>query len=1031
MIRRITFVLGLFVCILFVCQGARAQATATSNVEGTTSDQQQKPIVGAKVTLTNKGTGETRTANSIENGYYRFELVPPGIYTVKATSSGFKTVVVDDLQVLIGGTTTVNLKFEVGEISQTVEVSGQTPIIDTTKTNVGQTLTPQDIQNLPLNGRDFANLAYLVPGAQPVSSYDPTKNRIGIFGTNGSGGRNVNVTVNGIDDKDSTVGGPVMQLPLTAVQEFSISTQRFTASNGRSEGSAVNVITKSGTNRLHGDIYFFDTETAFNANDYFSKQSGSPTPAFQRQQFGGDVGGPIIKDKLFFFGALERSREQTAIGVTSQAFTELTLATPIGAQPANTIPTPYFDWRYNGRMDYHLSNKHVASLSYSGQSNNGLNDQSGQTNDLTAGNFTTNALIISNFNLTSMFTPNIVNSFTAGYQYWNNVINTAKKSAFTINFPSGIYFGTNGNVPQQSIQKKWQFKDDFSVSRGAHSLKFGVDYTFIAELGGYFEFTPVPSLTFSDLPSVILSNTIKYPNGFASPGAVTAMTGAAGDPRFFDSGPGMFGAYAQDVWKARPGLTVDLGLRWDKDIGLYGGNLQSMSRAFLLLRAIGNPFGSHVPQDDNRGFQPRIGFAWDIKGTGKHILRGGYGMYFGNTFQNIPLFMIQQTNPFIFATVFNITSAGFGDPNCLPANCTVPGTSILLSNWRFGVDPAPVLPPPPTSLPAGATARLMDPNYRNPYTEQFNVGYSWELDPSNVIEVSYVHVLGLHEAARQNINPINPATGARVLHAAFAAAGITPTSTPAEPGIVIVDSSINRSRYDGLDISYRRRMSKRFSINTSYVLSRSVGWDGQPAGFGNTPVNPFNPWDPAVDFGYVQNDERHRWTFGGLVDLPWGIEVAPVIQASSPRSITPASGQSNFFGFGSSVGAAHAIVPANDPTNFTFYSALPSSHSSIVTEQACLNSGQCIEVPLGAARGFSFFNADVRVSKTFRFGDWGKLRLIFQGFDITNRANFGTNINTNIRASAGGFRTPLGFITGNGTIVPRSFRGEFGAEFVF
>jgi hypothetical protein len=1021
MIRRGTCVLVGLVCLLLSGLRASAQITASATVEGTTLDKTQKAMTNVKVELTNKATNDTRTATSGENGFYRFDLVPPGNYTVKASIAGFKTVVVDNLQVLVSRTTTVNLTLEPGELSQTIVVlEGEAaPIVDTEKTSVGQNLSPRDIENMPINGRDFGALAYMVPGAIPVSSYDPTKNRIGIFGINGSGGRNVNITVNGIDNKDGTVGGPVMQLPLTAVQEFNISTQRFSAANGRSEGAAVNVITKSGANKFHGGAYVFDTQTALNANNFFSKASGQPTPQFERQQFGGDVGGPIVKDKMWFFGAVERAREHTSLAVTSQAFNELSLVKQFGAQPAQVIPTPYFDWRYNGRVDYRINSSHSVYVSYTGQSNTGLNDQSSQTNDLTAGNFTTNRLIISNFTVNSVLTPRIVNVFTAGYQYWNNLINTDKFSAFTINFPNGIYFGTNGNVPQQSIQKKWQFKDDVSVTHGTQTYKFGVDYVWIPELGGFFEFTPVPSLTFLDLPSVIINNTNgKYPQGFATPGAVTAMAGAAGDPRFFDKGPKMFGAYFQFDWKVRPGFTMDAGMRWDKDMALQGGNLQTQSRGFLLLRQIGSPFASHAPQDDNRGFQPRIGVAWDLHGNAKHVVRAGYGIYFGQTFENIPLFMIQQTNPTIFATVFSITAQG---PGTTCTNCTVPGTSILLSNWRFGVDPNPVLPPPPTSLPAGATARIMDPNYRNPFTQQWNVGYSWQINASNAVEVSFVHTLALHEAARQNINPINPATGTRVLAAAFAAAGVT-----APPGVIIMDSSINRSRYDGLDVSYRRRLSKHMSINSSYVLSRAVGWDGQPAGFGNTPVNPFNPWDPAVDFGHVQNDERHRFSFSMLWELPWGFQFAPILQASSARAFTPNTGLSNFFGFGASVQAAHAIVPANDPKNFTFFSTATSA--SIPSMISCLTSGQCIQVPLGAARGRAFFNLDLRLTKSIKTGDWGNLRLIFQGFDVTNRANFGTNVNANVRT---GFGNPLGFIGGGGAVVPKSFRAEFGAEFVF
>jgi hypothetical protein len=1027
----------IIVVLALVClnvSSLQAQVTATATVDVTTVDKTQAVVPGVTITLTNKATNESRTGISGDNGTSRFDLVPPGTYSAKASLSGFKTAVADNIEVLVNRTTAFTFSLEVGGVTEEISVTAVSLLVDTEKTSVGQDITPEEVESLPLNGRDIGNLAYMVPGAQPVSSYDPTKMRIGVFGINGSGGRNVNVTVNGIDNKDATVGGPVMQLPLSAVQEFNISTQRFSAANGRSEGAAVNLITKAGGNSVHGGGYFFDTQTGLNANNYFSIQGGQPTPQFERQQFGGDIGFPIVKDKLFGFGTVERLREHTALGVTTQAFNELSLAKSLGAQPANTIPTPYFDWRYNGRADWNINSNNRVYVSYAGQKNNSLNDQASQTVDLTEGNFTTNKLIISNLTWSSILSPRTVNTVTAGYQYWENLIDTAKYSAFTISFPSSISFGTNGNVPQESVQKKWQFKDDLSVTYNGHGLKLGVDYVAIPYVGGFFGFTPVPALTFNDLPSVITSNSNgKYPQGFATAGAVTSMAGAAGNPSFADVGAKQFGAYLQDDWKIRRNLMLNIGVRWDEDYNLQGANVQSKARAYLLLKQINSPFASKLPENDKRGVQPRVGFSWDVTGSAKHLIRGGYGLYFGNTFQNIPLFMEQQANPYIFATVFSLTSQGPGT-DCDPSNtgvCTVPGTNIKLSNWRFGVDPNPALPSAPTSLPAGATGRIMDPNYRNPYTEEFNVGYTFQLNNSNAIEVNYIHTLGLHEAARLNINPIDPVSGVRILHSAFAAAGLTSKTTPAEPGIIIDDASIGRSRWDGLEVSWRRRLSHRFSINTSYVLSRALGYGGSPAGFGNAWVNPFKIMDPAVDFGHVGNDERHRWSGAGLWDLPWGFEVAPIIQASTPRSITPGSGQSNFFGYGSSTGAAHAIVPANDPTNFTYYSALNSSAASIATELACLNSGQCIQVPLGAARGYGFFNTDLRVSKAIKTGDWGKLNLIFQAFDLTNRANFGTNVNTSIRASAGGFKVPLGFIAGSGTVVPKSFRAEFGAELKF
>jgi len=1032
--KKLFAVLCLLALAIVICCGhAFAQATASASLTGTVIDQSQAVVANAQITLTNKDTGAVRTVQSNSDGLYRFDLLPAGNYELKVTLAGFKTITVASTELIVGETSTLNFTLEPGSVSQTVTVTEQAPIVDVTKTNVGLDITQQQIQNMPLNGRDFGNLAYLAPGARPVNSYDPTKNRVSVVAINGSTGRNVNVTVNGIDDKDNTVGGPVMQLPLSAVEEFDISTQRFSAANGRSEGAAINVITKAGSNKFHGGGYFYDTQTALNHNDYFTEQTpGSSTPQFERQQFGGDIGGPIRKDKDFFFFALERQREHTADPITAKALTSLTLAEPIGAQPAAVIPTPYFDWRYTGRLDHRFNDRESMFFTYNAQNNSGLNDQSGNNNDLTAGNFTTNHLILSNLTLSSVLSPTIVNDATAGYQYWNNVIGTNKFSPFTVIFPDGSNFGTNGNVPQQSIQKKWQFKDDLSITHGVQTFHTGVDFVWEPVLGGLFEFDPVPTLTFLANPAQILGDTSTYPNGFATAGLIGNMIGASGDPDFFLASK-MFGVYFQDDWKIRSGLTLNLGVRWDKDIGLYASSQIPNNRTYQELKAVGSPYASSIPQDDNRGISPRIGFAWDVTGTGKHILRGGYGLYFGQTFINIPLFMMQQANPTIFATTYNINSAGPGDPNCTQANgCVVPGTNILLSNWRFGVDPLPVSPPPPTELLPKSTGRLMDPSYRNPYSEQWNIGYTYEINSISSFEVDYIHELGLHEANSLNINAIDPSTGIRVYSNAFAAANVPVLGN-------ITDSQSNgRSRYDGLNFVYTRRMSQHFTANASYVLSRAVGWDGSAASFGNSPVNPFNPWNPAVDFGPVPNDERHHIAVSGIVSLPWGFDVAPILQFGSARPFSASAGL-DILGIGANT--PRAVVQVSDPKNYTYWTvfqnnankANPGSVSNaklVQDQQACLAASQCMFVPFDSLRGQDFFELDTRVTKEFNFNEKGQLRLIFQAFDVTNRANFGNTFGGSVR-SLSTFDQPTGYLAPSGTTIPKSFRGEFGVEYTF
>src|SRR5216684_3054367 len=392
--------LGLF----FVRSSAFAQVTASASLSGTVVDKNGAVIKGATVTATNKATGQTRTATTNDSGEYKIDLLPAGRYDIKASASGFGDTTSENVELLVGQTNSLSFTMNPGGVTGTVTVtSGETELVSKEKTDISVNITPRDIQDLPLNGRDLANLAYLAPGVKPVDSYDPTKNRIAIFGINGSSGRNVNVTVNGIDNKDNTVGGPVMQFPLEAIQEFVISTQRFSAVNGRSEGGAVNVVTKSGGKDFHGSIFFQVRDKKLNATevDPTTHQKVATKPPFNRKIFGGSIGGPINRGNhpTFFFFAIERQNEATSIPVPADAVAELNLVTSLGAQPASIIPTPYHDTRWNLRFDHTFNTKHSIFASYSDQKNFGLNDQFagiGGRGDLTAGNFTKNRLLLGN-----------------------------------------------------------------------------------------------------------------------------------------------------------------------------------------------------------------------------------------------------------------------------------------------------------------------------------------------------------------------------------------------------------------------------------------------------------------------------------------------------------------------------------------------------------------------------------------------------------------------------------------------------------
>jgi len=1040
------FTLCAVACVLSLCLFASAgtlvaQVTASAAVAGVVRDKNQAVVPNASVTITNRNTGLSRSTTTNDNGEYKFDLIPAGRYDIKVSVSGFGDRAVENFEVLVGKTNSFDFTIEPGVQTANVTVTaGEAELVSREKTDIGLNITPRDVQDLPLNGRDLGNLAYLAPGAKPVDSYDPTKRRISVFGINGSSGRNVNVTVNGIDNKDNTVGGPVMQFPLEAIQEFVISTARFSAVNGRSEGAAINVVTKSGGSDYHGSVFYFLRDRKLNASEVSPANTAIKSkPPFNRKQWGGSISGPLhlprfgeggpthyrTGERTFFFFALEHQKEATSIPVASDAYSELLLVQSLGAQPATVLPTPYKDWRVNARIDHTFNSKHNIFFAYNDQTNLGLNDQATSRVDLTQGNFTHNRLILANTVLNSALTSNTVNAFTFGYSYWNNLIDSEKKTT-TFTFPNTISFGTNVNVPQQSYQIKYQFKDDLSISRGNHTFRTGVDYLWEPKLGGFFEFNPTLEIDFNKLPSVILATS---PQGFSTPGLVGGMTATSGNPYFdLPGGAKMLGFYFQDDWKARRNLTLNLGVRWDKDFNLIGTQAQNKSRTYLALKAINHPAAASLPQDDSKDFSPRVGFAWDLTSNGRHVIRGGYGLYYGQTFLNIPLFMIQQINPTIFVSVFSIAS---GD--------LVPGTNIPLSNWRFGIDPLPTIPPPPTQLPNNSTGRIMDPGYQNPFTQQWNAGYAWQLNSYSALEFDYTHILGLHESKTININPtlfmfLNSAgaeISARPLTAALTAAH--------QPilGRIDLEQSSGRSRYDGLNVSYRRRLHKGLTVNATYTLARALAYNGNSAAFRNRAWDPFNFFAP-YEIGPTPNDSRHRFSMGSVLNLPAGFQVAPILQWESARPYTAGYGSAvDILGVGGGRGTSHVTVFKDKPSDLTATLTAfgdPGASGAVgsanrVKFRNCLRSGQCTFAAFDTLRGQPFFQLDARLTKNFKIRERANLQAIFQVFDLTNRANFGNNFNSDVRQT--NFATPSNFITPSGVTVPHSLSAEIGVRFSF
>ena len=314
---------------------------STGDITGRVTDQQGQVVPGATVTATNKGTGLTRSTTTDDAGEYTITQLPPGKYDLSVEAKSFSKTLAPNFEINVGAKVTKNFELQPGEITATVNVSAEAAAVNTTTSEIGRSITPTELQTYPLLNRTFANLSVIAPEARPVGTFDPTKTHVGNVAFSGGDGRQVDVNVDGADNKDNVVGSLLQNFAYEGIQEFQVLEHRWTAESGRSVGGVVNVVSKSGTNELHGSGFFNFRNQSLRAKDFFEKQTTDPKPSYNREEFGGSVGGPIVKDKMFFFVAMERFRERQNLLVNPALLPEIAAIPGVTASP--TIPLPYND----------------------------------------------------------------------------------------------------------------------------------------------------------------------------------------------------------------------------------------------------------------------------------------------------------------------------------------------------------------------------------------------------------------------------------------------------------------------------------------------------------------------------------------------------------------------------------------------------------------------------------------------------------------------------------------------------------------
>ena len=816
-------------------------------------------IAGAGVIVALEKSAVRRSGNTDSHGEAHFDSLPPGTYSIAIRATGFseKTTRVT---VSVSSQATFAVILGPETLKQSVQVRDRGPSlatqpIETTSSTIKTVITAEDLDEIPLSARSFANIALLSPFTAPVEPSDPTKARITAVSFGGSSGLNVDLSVDGGDNNDDYIGGFLQNYSPESIQEFAVRTAQFDADTSRTNGGSVIISTRRGSDDWHGSASYFYRGNALNARNTLDNPEPNPKQPFSRQNFVGTLGGPIKPGKLWFFSSYEYIHENASVAYSANSLAEFNaleqLATAgflpdvssIGAVPSS-VPQPYRESLFSTRLDWAQSARSQWFLRASLDRNHTQNDL------LQQGTLpSTGATTVSNYysvliNQQFQFAPTTVGSLTlaaSGFHHTkarNSTIGEAFDFPFTANFltTSGREtFGDNQFAtaitafPIARDQQKYQFRYDLSHSRNAHALRFGVNLIHEPVLRGALSGNAETLFAYPRDPSFYV----------ADPGVLPSCPDplpAAPDPNFPDcptenaSGPsdGTFsqsirrlGFYAQDSWRVSPSFTLNAGLRYDTTFGLFvaSGRDQSANPAQATLQAAGSTLVSGVPHEYRKAVAPRLGLAYAPNGSANTVFRAGAGLYYNDLAQN------GWVDAFTAVNRFNLQNA------------------------------------------TGPSA-LIDPNYHTPYALTASAGYEHAFANNWRLNISYEHQQGVHQYRRYEYTP---------------GFGI-PLDAPA----VSLFRTDNRSIYNGLAIQVQHSFSHRFELTANYVLAHATTWGatvGELFDYVNGVSDVRNPFGPG-DHGPSGEDIRHRFVLVGVLQLPGKLELSTLSQFESARPFT-------------------------------------------------------------------------------------------------------------------------------------------------
>lgn len=1038
--------------LLFLTNIALTQVP-TGTISGTVTDQTGAVIKDATITIRNKATEAERRTKSEDDGTYSAPALPAGDYEIRVQVAGFRTLLREAI-VSVGVVTTADLPLEVGQATEIVTVAAAgTAQINFEQHSVDGIITRQKIQELPLNGRSFLQLAFLEPGV--TASPGTTSQYNALFSVSILGGEanKTAITVDGGNVRNSIEGNTGINLSQEVVQEFQLSSTNFDLSTGITSVGAVNIVSRSGGNEFHGSGYFFFRDHNMAAYPGLARNPLSPDPFFARRNPGVVVSGPIVKNRLFFFTNYEYTNQAGVVTVQPDL--------PSIRGLAGNFGNFYRGHLFSLKLDYKITDRHNVFARYSHDGNKGFGPQGGPvlpSNWVQNTNFSDQSVL----GLTSVFTPTLTNDFRFNYTYWRNRNLFADESTcpgciglgfpqITLQGSSNFSVGNTSNATQGRDLRRFTFTDTLTWQKGSHRLRFGTELEHAPGTGfwGYcdpgcftlaspeFVRSVVPAnllaALFPNLPTVIRTNADLL--NLPLLGGVVGV-GDPGQPPPFNVGEAKknnrMRFYGQDTWKIKPSFTLNYGLAWNFESTLVNRDL---TKPQYLSPFLG---GDLEPTDNNyKNFSPSLGFAWNVGSDNKTVVRGGAGIYWETEL----LWRRLQERAFI-GPVGNgrIQYPEGGFTNIFGASATLP---LGILDIGAGGRPVPVGAPVPRSLtnltlaqfnqilaaqlPAvnqvfgrltndlavrniqrsKSAAQLYPSEYPVQRSYHMNIGIQRELRPDMVVTVDFVRRVFVNtllgEIDYNRFNRFINGVRTPIIPVCANAAQRDDVNAQCSTGGITFWTPGGRQVYNAMLLKLDKRFSDRYQFTASYALTAQSGINGI--------VNLDNYFQ-----SYGPQGSRHILNVSGRVDLPWGFRIGVISAMASRGALHPSIAGVDLDGDGSGAEPLPGVQYFNcfnracgkddlqvavQRWNQQFYPNGAPVASTDFRRDARGQNIPFLTLPASYEFGDSFSSQDVRLTKVFSWKDRYNLSVFGEMFNVFNIANL-SGYNFNLTSGAFG-----------------------------